>query len=175
MSWLAPINPQSHPQSQSQYGPNLSQAQPSRSAPSSASQSQSQSQPDNDFSGTRRIHTVIRLNPQDYAAYKASHAKVWPDVVAQIRASNIRDYSIAYDRDTSLLFASFKYTGRDFEGDMAKMRAHEPTRRWWAMTDGFQQSLNAGAVSSEKAGTAGADGKKVPSWWKECEEVFYLA
>jgi L-rhamnose mutarotase len=99
---------------------------------------------------------------------------VWPAVVAQIRQSNITDYSIAYDRESSLLFASFKYTGRDWDGDMAAMRAHEPTRRWWAMTDGFQESVNPGAVSSERGGTVGEDGRKVPGWWKECEEVFYL-
>ncbi|OCT53137.1 DUF718 domain protein [Cladophialophora carrionii] len=158
MSWLAPVHP-----------PSQAQAQAQAQSPSQ-SQSQSQSQPEEG----RRIHQIVRLNPQDYAAYKECHAKVWPEVVAQIRASNMADYSIAYDRDTSLLFASFKYTGRDFEADMAKMRAHEPTRRWWAMTDAFQQSVNPGAVSSEKAGTVGEDGKKVPGWWKECEELFYL-
>jgi L-rhamnose mutarotase len=58
---------------------------------------------------------------------------------------------------------------------MAAMRAHEPTRKWWAMTDNYQQSLNPGAVSSEAGGTFNKDGTKIPGWWKETEEVFYMA
>ena len=84
------------------------------------------------------------------------------------------DYSISYDPSSSLLFASFKYVGKDFESDMAATRAHEPTRKWWAMTDGFQESVNPGAVSSEMGGTAGRKGEKVPGWWKDLEEVFYV-
>jgi len=78
--------------------------------------------------------------------------------------------SISYDPSTSILFASFKYTGQDFDADMALMREHDKTREWWAMTDGYQESLNPGAVSSERAGIDGT-----PGWWKEVEEVFYLA
>ena len=43
------------------------------------------------------------------------------------------------------------------------------------MTDGYQKSLNAGAVSSALAGTVDNKGNKVEGWWRECEEVFYLA
>ena len=78
--------------------------------------------------------------------------------------------SISYDPSTSILFASFKYTGRDFDADMELMREHDKTREWWAMTDVYQESLNAGAVNSERAGVDGT-----PGWWKEVEEVFYLA
>ena len=53
---------------------------------------------------------------------------------------------------------------------MRRTREHAKTREWWAMTDGFQQSLNPGAVSSEQGGVDG-----VPGWWKEVEEVFYVA
>jgi L-rhamnose mutarotase len=85
----------------------------------------------------------------------------------------IRSYcvdSISYDPATSILFASFKYTGSDFDGDMRRTREHPPTREWWATTDAYQQSLNPGAVSSEKGGT-----DDIPGWWKELEEVFYVA
>jgi len=83
--------------------------------------------------------------------------------------------SISYDPQSSLLFASFKYTGKDYEADMASMRTHEPTKKWWAMTDKYQQSVNEGAVSSELGGTVGKDGRRVPSWWKGVEEVFHMA
>lgn len=50
------------------------------------------------------------------------------------------------------------------------MRDNAKVREWWAMTDGFQESLVQGAVSSEAAGEDG-----VPSWWKPLQEVFYQA
>lgn len=62
------------------------------------------------------------------------------------------------------MFASFKYVGNDFDADMAKMAANPKVREWWRMTDSFQESLVAGAVSSEAV---------KPSWWKPVEEVFY--
>jgi L-rhamnose mutarotase len=48
---------------------------------------------------------------------------------------------------------------------MALMAANPRVREWWRMTDGWQESLVPGAVSSE----AGE-----PSWWKPVEEVFYF-
>lgn len=70
--------------------------------------------------------------------------------------------SIFFDNDRTL-FATFKYVGDDFEGDMEKMKANPKVREWWAMTDGMQESPTPGAVGS-------AEG---PSWWKPLEEVFY--
>lgn len=72
--------------------------------------------------------------------------------------------SIWYDEKSGLLFASMKYVGSDFEGDMRRMAENPTVREWWKMTDSYQESLVDGAVSSE-AGT----------WWKTLEEVFYLA
>lgn len=47
--------------------------------------------------------------------------------------------SIFFDNDRTL-FATFKYVGTDFEGDMEAMRANPKVREWWAMTDGMQVS-----------------------------------
>jgi len=78
--------------------------------------------------------------------------------------------SISYDEGSHILFASFKWTGHDFDADMKAMRENEKVREWWRMTDGYQQSLAEGAVSSERGGVDG-----VPGWWKPLEEVFYFA
>jgi L-rhamnose mutarotase len=74
--------------------------------------------------------------------------------------------SIWWDDKSSILFASFKYVGYDYEGDMQLMAANPKVREWWQMTDGYQESFVPGAKSSE----AGE-----PSWWKPVEEVFYQA
>ncbi|KAJ2973896.1 hypothetical protein NUW58_g8826 [Xylaria curta] len=73
-------------------------------------------------------------------------------------------HSIFHDPGTGILFASFKYVGFDYAGDMERMRENPKVREWWAMTDGFQESLVPGAKNSESGD---------PAWWREVEEVFY--
>ncbi|KAI0487668.1 DUF718-domain-containing protein [Xylaria cf. heliscus] len=112
----------------------------------------------------RRIAQIVKLKPEFVAKYKEVHAAVWPEVLRQIKVCNIRDYSIFHDPGTGILFASFKYVGFDYAGDMERMRENPKVREWWAMTDGFQESLVPGAKNSESGD---------PAWWQEVEEVFY--
>ena len=72
----------------------------------------------------KRFASVIGIKPEHRAEYERLHADVWPDVLAQIATSNIRNYSIY--RYGDLLFSYFEYVGDDFDGDMAKM-AEDPT------------------------------------------------
>lgn len=74
--------------------------------------------------------------------------------------------SIFYDDQTHVLFATFKYVGYDYAGDMERMRENPKVREWWKMTDAFQESTVPGATSSESG---------EPAWWKPLEEVFYQA
>lgn len=125
---------------------------------------------------------VVKLKKDRVAEYKACHAKVWPEVLKQIKDCGIEDCkltvltlceqslcngvidNIFYDDGLGLLFASFRYIGYDYAGDMEKMAGNPKVREWWKMTDSMQESLVEGAVSSE-AGT--------PSWWRPMEQVFY--
>src|SRR4051812_17340847 len=76
----------------------------------------------------RRIAQIVKLKPEYVDKYKECHAKVWfvyswrsdifhyltisrPEVLKQIKDSNIEDYSIFHDPGTNILFASFKYVG----------------------------------------------------------------
>lgn len=110
----------------------------------------------------RRIAQIVRLKPSSLQAYKECHAAVWPAVLAQIKDCNISDYSIFLDEASMILFATFKYTGTDYEADMERMGANEEVRRWWAMTDGMQESF--------VEGSAGSTDEK--GWWRGLEEVF---
>ncbi|KAK1641426.1 hypothetical protein BDP81DRAFT_310793 [Colletotrichum phormii] len=112
----------------------------------------------------RRIAQIVKLKPEFIDKYKEVHANVWPEVLKQIKECNIVDYSIWHEPDSRILFATMKYVGYDFAGDMEKMKENPKVREWWAMTDGWQESLVPGAVSSE----AGE-----PAWWKPVEEVFF--
>ncbi|TID15283.1 rhamnose mutarotase [Venturia nashicola] len=108
-----------------------------------------------------RIAQIIKLKPEHADEYIKIHANVWPGVLKRIADSNIHDYSIFYDKQTSILFATFKYTGDDFDGDMKKSAEDEKTQKWWKVTDFMQESFNEGARSSVEGG-----------WWRVLDEVF---
>ena len=112
----------------------------------------------------RRIAQIVRLKRESLDAYKACHASVWPGVLAQIKDCNITDYSIFLDEPSMTLFASFKYTGTNFEADMEAMKRNPEVQKWWDMTDGMQESLTEGATGSMG---------KAP-WWRGLEEVFRM-
>lgn len=114
------------------------------------------------MSSPKRIAQIVRLKRDSIPAYKECHAAVWPAVLKQIKDCNISDYSIYLDEMSLTLFASMKYHGTDFDGDMQKMKANPEVQRWWAMTDGMQESFVEGSTGSMDP----------RGWWRELEEVF---
>lgn len=74
-----------------------------------------------------------------------------------IKECNITNYSIYQFGE--YLFAYYKYTGEDFDADMAKMAADPATQRWWDAVKPCQQSM-------EEEGSG--------SWWTSMEEVYHL-
>ena len=104
----------------------------------------------------RRFGQLINVRSDSIAEYERMHAAPWPGVIAQIRRSNIRNYTIF--RDGTDLFAYFEYEGDDFEADMAAMAADPETRRWWSQMDAMQDPL-----PDREPGT----------WWKTIREVFH--
>jgi L-rhamnose mutarotase len=109
----------------------------------------------------KRVGQVIGIREEKIPEYKALHAAVWPDILAQIKRSNIRNYSIFLRRlpdGNHYLFSYCEYIGDDFEGDMAKMAADPRTQEWWALCGPCQQPL-----------------PDVPAggWWADMEAVFH--
>ena len=104
----------------------------------------------------QRIGQIIGVKPEQIEAYERIHAAVWPEVLAMIRACNMRNYSIF--RHGTLLFAYYEYIGADFEADMAKMAADPKTREWWTHTDPMQEPLPT---------------REPGAWWVVMEEVFH--
>jgi L-rhamnose mutarotase len=99
---------------------------------------------------------LIGVRPERLAEYRRYHAKVWPEILAMIRACNIRNYSI-YLKD-GLLFAYYEYVGTDHDADMAKMAADPRTQEWWAIMKPMQKPLDTRAPGE---------------WWSEMQEVFH--
>ena len=104
----------------------------------------------------KRYGMVIGVRPEKLEEYRRLHAAVWPEVLAMIRACNIRNYSI-YHRD-GLLFSYFEYHGESFEADMAKMAADPITQEWWKLCKPCQEPLESRAPGE---------------WWAGMEEVFH--
>jgi L-rhamnose mutarotase len=69
----------------------------------------------------KRMGMVIK--PEYIAEYKRTHAAVWPEVLARISDSNIRNYTIFLREPENLLFAYCEYHGEDWAADAKKMAA----------------------------------------------------
>lgn len=109
----------------------------------------------------QRYASVIGLPAENLAEYRRLHAAVWPDVLATIRRSHIRNYSI-YLREMPdrrhYLFSYFEYIGSDFAADMAAMAADPVTQAWWKICKPLQEPL---------------PGRAAGEWWAGAEEVFH--
>ncbi|MEO1019253.1 MAG: L-rhamnose mutarotase [Pseudomonadota bacterium] len=106
----------------------------------------------------QRMGSVIGVQPEHIEAYVRVHADVWPEVLARIADCNIKNYSIFLRQPENLMFSYFEYHGTDFEADMAKMKAHEVTQRWWALCGPMQAPLESRAEGE---------------WWAPMREVFH--
>ena len=63
------------------------------------------------------------------AEYKKRHDAIWPELVALLKDSGIRDYSIHLDRETNILFAVL---WRADDHKMDDLPDHAVMQRWWA-------------------------------------------
>ena len=80
----------------------------------------------------KRFVQIARLKPEKVDEYRRLHSAVWPDVLKTISECNLTDYTISILGNTAVSF--FKYTGDDFEKDMAKMESDPVTLEWWKHT-----------------------------------------
>lgn len=109
----------------------------------------------------KRYGSIIGLRSEKIDEYKRLHAAVWPDVLEQIRRSNIRNYSIFLRKlpdGKHYLFSYFEYTGKDFAADMSAMAEDSRTQEWWAVCKPCQEPLPDRANGE---------------WWSDMEEVFH--
>lgn len=108
------------------------------------------------MSSPRRIGQVIRLRPEAIDVYEQRHRDVPEDLLAAVRAANIRDYSIFRHRD--LLFARWDYVGDDLEVDLAHLAALPVSIAWEKEMRDYQLPVD------EPAG----------DWWRVIPEIFHL-
>jgi L-rhamnose mutarotase len=106
----------------------------------------------------QRMAQVIKVKPEAIPEYKRIHAAVWPEILAAIRESNIRNYTIFLQEPENVLFAYWEYHGTDFAADMEKIKKAPRMQEWWNITDTMQEPFETRAEGD---------------WWKRIENVFH--
>ncbi|KKA28421.1 hypothetical protein TD95_003189 [Thielaviopsis punctulata] len=115
----------------------------------------------------RKFARVARLRIECADEFKAGHGREWPEVVKHMQTCNISQYSVIHDPATHLVFASFKYTGYDFAGDMERFGEHDRVVEWRNLTEKWLEPVD---------GSAGVEAGKVPGLggvWSPVDEVIY--
>lgn len=108
---------------------------------------------------SERMGMVIGIKQDMIDAYKKEHARVWLDVLARLKQSNISNYSIFLREPEGMLFSYWEYEGSDYQADMAAIAQDETTQKWWALCGPMQSPL---------------DGRADQEWWAGMDEVFHL-
>jgi L-rhamnose mutarotase len=107
----------------------------------------------------QRMGMCLKLKAEKVEEYKRLHAAVWPEVLAQITAAHIRNYSIFLKEPENILFGYWEYHGTDFPGEMAAIAADPATQRWWAVCMPCQEPFET---------------RREGEWWAMMDQVFHL-
>lgn len=84
------------------------------------------------------VGSIIKLRPEYEERYIILHRHTFPGVLARIRKSNIRNYTIFLH--DGILFSYYEYVGTDYNADMEAI-ADPVTRDWWKLTDPMQEPV----------------------------------
>lgn len=92
-----------------------------------------------------RVAFAMKLKKGFEAEYKRRHDEIWPEMVAELKAAGVSDYSIFLDPESLTLFAVQSRS----EGSTAdKLREKAVVKRWWAyMKDVMETNPDDSPVS----------------------------
>ncbi len=76
----------------------------------------------------RRAAFTMKLKPGYQAEYKRRHDQIWPELVKELEAAGVSDYSIFLDETTLTLFAFQKVKDHDTS---ALLPSTPIVTRWW--------------------------------------------
>jgi L-rhamnose mutarotase len=103
----------------------------------------------------RRFGACIRLHPDHYTTYRILHDQVWEAVQERMYQSHIRNFTIYYHKETSVLYQSFEWIGhwdhhhhhhhltmaeeqQLLAADFDAIRKDPITREWWKLCEPCQ-------------------------------------
>jgi L-rhamnose mutarotase len=76
----------------------------------------------------KRVAFKMQLHQGQAAEYKRRHDEIWTDLVALLKDTGIRDYSIFLDEETHILFAFLKIKNPK---SLDTLPLQEVMQRWW--------------------------------------------
>lgn len=87
----------------------------------------------------------MKLNPGQLEEYQRRHDTIWPELVALLHETGIRDYTIFLDEETNALFGILDI---DQPTRLDDLSHHPVMQRWWAyMADIMEAKPNNEPVS----------------------------
>jgi len=87
------------------------------------------------------------LKPGFELEYQKRHNEIWPELKKLIQQSGVSDYSIFWDRDTNILFATQKVEGDTGSQDLGMDLI---VQKWWAyMADIMETNPDNSPVTVE--------------------------
>ncbi|MBO9618585.1 MAG: L-rhamnose mutarotase [Niabella sp.] len=76
----------------------------------------------------KRLAFKMKLFAGFEAEYEKRHAALWPELSALLKEQGIADYSIFWDRETNILFATMKVTD---PANLDLLPAQPVMKKWW--------------------------------------------
>lgn len=76
----------------------------------------------------RREAFKMYLKPGQEAEYEKRHNEIWPELKQMLSDNGVYDYSIFWDKETNILFASQKVCGEESSQDMG---TNPIVQKWW--------------------------------------------
>ncbi len=93
----------------------------------------------------KRFAFKMYLKPGCEKEYAKRHAAIWPELKKLLSENGVCDYSIYWDKDTNILFASQKVQGEESSQDMG---SNPIVQKWWAyMADIMETNPDNSPVS----------------------------
>jgi len=77
----------------------------------------------------KRIGFAMQLLPGNREEYRCRHDEIWPELVAELHAAGVRDYTIYLDPRTDTLYASQKALEHNTADNLAETMI---VKKWWA-------------------------------------------
>lgn len=90
----------------------------------------------------KRVSFLLKVKADRVEEYSARHAEVWPDMLAALRETGWRNYSL-FLRPDGLLVGYFETD--DLDAALAGMAAREVNTRWQNEMAEFFEGLGGGA------------------------------
>jgi L-rhamnose mutarotase len=128
------------------------------------------------YPAPRRFGACIRLHPDQYTTYRILHDQVWEAVQERMYVSHIRNFTIYYHPETSVLYQSFEWIGH-WDHHHHHHHHHRPKTTTTTNNENEEEETTHSLLLSmaEEQQLLAADFDAIRNdpitreWWKLCE------